>query len=142
MATSERPGPGLDDRAPRRKRRPFAAAVEWLKTHVRWLARAVRKRRDAVLRDAPASTDQLIDTVTEGSASTRAVLKGAGAALTGKNPVWAAVKGLISGLSTRTKILLALLVVLVALLAPVLLVVALLALLVAWLVAAVRAATR
>ncbi|WP_235157271.1 MULTISPECIES: hypothetical protein [Rhodococcus] len=94
------------------------------------------------MRDVPGSTDRLIDSVTEGNASRRAVLKGAKAALTGKNPVWAAVKGLISGLSTRTKILLALLVVLVALLAPVLLVVALLVLLVAWLVAAVRAATR
>ncbi|WP_338021001.1 DUF1676 domain-containing protein [Rhodococcus sp. YH1] len=102
----------------------------------------MRKRRAAVMRDVPEWTDQLTDSVTNGSASRKAVLKGVGAALTGRNPLWAAFKGLLAGLSIKAKILLALAVVLVALLAPVLLVVALLALLVAGVIAAVRAATQ
>ncbi|OOL30167.1 hypothetical protein GQ85_21560 [Rhodococcus rhodochrous] len=113
-----------------------------MKIRVRRLARAARRQVAAVMRKVPEWTDQLTDSVTEGHPIKSAVLEGIRAFLTGKNVVWAAFKGLLSGLSIKTKILLALAVVLVALLAPVLLVVALLVLLVAGVIAAIRAATQ
>ena len=69
-------------------------------------------------------------------------LAGIQAALTGKNPVWAAVKGFVSALSGKAKAALVLLVIFGLLLAPVLLLVLLLILLIAALVAAVRAASQ
>ena len=84
----------------------------------------------------------LVDEVAHGGVGMKAGLDGVRAALTGKNPVWAAIKGLVSGLSTKAKVSLILLLVLGLLLGPVLLVVLLLALLVMAIVAAVRAAAR
>ena len=86
--------------------------------------------------------DALVEEVVHGGAGMKAALEGLRAALTGKNPVWAAIKGLVSGLSGKTKIVLILLLVLGLLLGPVLLVLLLLALLAMVIVAAVRAAAR
>jgi len=69
----------------------------------------------------------------------QAGLEGIRAAATGKNPVLAAIKGLVSGLSGQAKVALVLLLVFGLLLGPVVLVVLLLVLVVAALVAAVRA---
>ncbi|MFC9841427.1 hypothetical protein ACFVKB_47935 [Rhodococcus sp. NPDC127530] len=84
--------------------------------------------------------DPLVGEVAHGGVGMTAGLEGVRAALTGKNPVWAAIKGLVSGLSGQAKVALILLLVLGLLLGPVLLVVLLLALLVMAIVAAVRAA--
>lgn len=84
--------------------------------------------------------DTLVEEVAHGGAGMRAGLEGLRAVLTGKNPVWAAIKGLVSGLSGKAKIALILLLGLGLLLGPVLLVVLLLALLAMVIVAAVRAA--
>jgi hypothetical protein len=86
--------------------------------------------------------DTLVDAVADGGAGMNAGLAGIQAALAGKNPMWAAVKGLVSGLSGKAKAALILLVIFGLLLGPVLLVVLLLALLVAGLVAAVRAGSQ
>lgn len=83
--------------------------------------------------------DTLFETVEHGSAGVKAAVEAAKATLTGKNPVWAAVKGLWTAMSGPAKAALVLLVVVGLLLAPVLLVVLLLALLVVALIAAVRA---
>ncbi|WP_051441489.1 hypothetical protein [Arthrobacter sp. H14] len=64
------------------------------------------------------------------------------AVMSGKNPVWAALKGAWSGASTKTKVIVVLCLVLILLLAPVVLVVLLLGLLVAAIAAAIRSATR
>lgn len=66
-----------------------------------------------------------------------AALRGGLAALQGRNPVWAAIKGAVSAMSTTTKVLLALLLILLAVLAPVLVLVLALVLLVAAIVGAV-----
>ncbi|MCJ0902592.1 hypothetical protein [Rhodococcus sp. ARC_M6] len=81
--------------------------------------------------------DTLVDGVAR-SPGMKAGLAGIRAILTGKNPAWAAIKALVTGLSGKTKIALALLLILGLLLGPVLLVVLLLALVVAAVVAAVR----
>ncbi|EID79152.1 MULTISPECIES: hypothetical protein [Rhodococcus] len=62
----------------------------------------------------------LVDEVAHGGVGMQAGLEGIRAALTGKNPVWAAIKGLASGLSTNAKIALILLLALGLLLGPVL----------------------
>lgn len=117
------------------------ADVESLKTHVYRLLDAVLDRGVVVLtRKIQEWMDTLVEAVEHGGAGMKAGLEGIRAALTGKNPVWAAIKGLVSGLSGTAKVALVLLLVLGLVLAPVLLVVLLLALLVAALVAAVRAA--
>ncbi|MEN0139976.1 MAG: hypothetical protein AAGC80_32805 [Rhodococcus sp. (in: high G+C Gram-positive bacteria)] len=84
----------------------------------------------------------LVHEVIHSSAGAGAGLEGIRAALTGKNPVWAAIKALVSGLSGKAKFGLVLLLVVALLLGPILLVILLLVLLVAVIVAAVRAATR
>lgn len=86
--------------------------------------------------------DKLAETVANGGASMKAAFDSVRAALVGKNPVWAAIKSMVSGLSRKAKIVLVLLLVLALLLAPVLLVVVLLAIVVALLVGAVRALAR
>ncbi|WP_016884872.1 hypothetical protein [Rhodococcus jostii] len=124
--------------------RSVEAAIEWLKTHLHRLLEAARDR-GAMLTDKIQQKIQewiktLVDEVAHGGVGMQAGLEGVRAALTGKNPVWAAIKGLASGLSTKAKIALLLLLTLGLLLGPVLLVVLLLALLVMAIVAAVRAA--
>ncbi|MCU1699310.1 MAG: hypothetical protein JWR34_5373 [Mycobacterium sp.] len=116
------------------------ADVESLKTHVYRLLDAVLDRGVVLTRKIQEWMDTLVEAVEHGGAGMKAGLEGIRAALTGKNPVWAAIKGLVSGLSGTAKVALVLLLVLGLVLAPVLLVVLLLALLVAALVAAVRAA--
>lgn len=116
------------------------AVVECLKAYAHHLLHSVQIRGEELLRQIQASVDTLIDAVAHGSAGMRAGLEGIRAAAAGKNPVLAAIKGLISGLSGPAKVGLVLLVVLGLLLGPVLLVVLLLILVVAALVAVVRAA--
>lgn len=103
---------------------------------------AVSHQGAAVRRTLDHRLDTIAESLSRGGASTIAALRAVDAALTGKNPVWAAIKGLVSGLSRTAQIALVLLIVLGLLLGPVLLVLALLALLVAGLAAAGRAAAR
>jgi hypothetical protein len=120
--------------------RSLDAVVEWLKTHVHRLLDAVRDRGEVLTRKIQEWMDMLVEAVAHGGAGMKAGLEGIRAALMGKNPVWAAIKGLVSGLSGKAKFALVLLLVLGLLLGPVLLVVLLLVLVVAAVVAAVRAA--
>ncbi|MCW2687674.1 MAG: hypothetical protein JWR37_2564 [Mycobacterium sp.] len=120
--------------------RSVEAVVEWLKTHVHRLLDAVRDRGEVLTRKVQEWMDTLVEAVSHGGAGMKAALEGIRAALTGKNPMWAAIKGLVSGLSGKAKVALVLLLVFGLLLGPVLLVVLLLALVVAAVVAAVRAA--
>jgi hypothetical protein len=137
-SSSERRGP---TDAPRGQvSRSDEPDVESLKTHVYRLLDAVLDRGVVLTRKIQEWMDTLVEAVEHGGAGMKAGLEGIRAVLTGRNPVWAAIKGLVSGLSGTAKVALVLLVVLGLVLAPVLLVVLLLALLVAALVAAVRAA--
>jgi hypothetical protein len=102
----------------------------------------MRDRSAKVTKKFQEWVDTLVEEVAHGGAGLKAALEGLRAALTGKNPVWAAIKGLVSRLSGKTKIVLILLLVLGLLLGPVLLVLLLLALLAMVIVAAVRAAAR
>ncbi|WP_216699272.1 hypothetical protein [Arthrobacter sp. H14] len=103
----------------------------------------VSKRIDEVtdkLEDVAAG--ELKDLSASGGPLVNAGLGALRATMSGKNPVWAALKGAWSGASTKTKVIVVLCLVLILLLAPVVLVVLLLGLLVAAIVAAVRSATR
>lgn len=124
--------------------RPVESAVEWLKAQIHRLLEKMRDRRARVTEKFQQKIQEWVDTLVEevahGGAGMRAGLEGLRAVLTGKNPVWAAIKGLVSGLSGKAKIALILLLGLGLLLGPVLLVVLLLALLAMVIVAAVRAA--
>ncbi|MDD7968288.1 hypothetical protein [Actinomycetospora lemnae] len=73
-----------------------------------------------------------------GGVGGNALVKAGLAAMQGKNPVVAAVKGAVGAMSTGTKVLVALLLILVAVLSPVVLLVAALVLLVAAIVGAVK----
>jgi hypothetical protein len=113
--------------------------AEWLKTHVHQLLDAVRDRGEVLASKVQEWMDTLLEAVADGGAGMKAGLEGIRAMLAGKNPVVAAMKGLVSGLSGKAKVAIALVLIFGLLLGPVLLVVLLLALLVAALVAAVRA---
>ncbi len=123
--------------------RSVEAVVEWLKTHARSVSESVR---DQVAAAAGKCEDGVKTLVEEAAAphgpGVTAGLAGARALVSGKNPLWPAVKGLVSRLSAKTKITTVLLVVLVLLLGPLLLVLLLLALVVAGVVAAVRSVAR
>ena len=119
--------------------RPEKADIEELKTQVYRLLDAVLARALAPAKRFQEWMDTIFEAVEHGGAGMKATLEGIRAALTGKNPVWAAIKGLWTGLSGPAKAALVLLVVLGLVLAPVLLVILLLALLVVALVAAARA---
>ena len=124
--------------------RSIQAAIEWLKTHIHQLLETARDRgamlTEKIKQKIQEWIETLVDEVAHGGVGMQAGLEGVRAALTGKNPVWAAIKGLVSGLSTKAKVALILLLGLGLLLGPVLLVVLLLALLVMAIVSAVRAA--
>jgi hypothetical protein len=113
--------------------------VESLKAYVRQLLEAVRNRGEELTKKIQEWMDTLIEAVAHGGAGMRAGLEGLRAAAAGKNPVLAAIKGFVSGLSGQAKVGLVLLLALGLLLGPVVLVVLLLVLVVAALVAAVRA---
>ena len=123
--------------------RSVEAVVKWLKTHARSVSESVRDRVATV---AGKCEDGVKTLVEEAAAphgpGVTAGLAGARALVSGKNPLWPAVKGLVSRLSAKTKITTVLLVVLVLLLGPLLLVLLLLALVVAGVVAAVRSVAR
>jgi hypothetical protein len=123
-----------------RSRESVEAVVDCLKTQVRQLLDAVRDRGEVLTRKVQEWMDTLVEAVAHGGAGMQAGLEGIRAAATGKNPVLAAIKGLVSGLSGQAKVALVLLLVFGLLLGPVVLVVLLLVLVVAALVAAVRAA--
>ncbi|MFC9362936.1 hypothetical protein ACFTZB_41015 [Rhodococcus sp. NPDC057014] len=118
-------------------------AAKWLKPHLHDHPLLGEVKERAAVRK---SLDQWLDTVAEsvahGGPSTTAALRAIDSTLNGKNPIWAAIKGLVSGLSRTVKVALVLLILLGLVLGPILLVLALLALLVAGLAIAVRAATR
>jgi hypothetical protein len=99
----------------------------------------VRNRGEELTKKIQEWMDTLIEAVAHGGAGMRAGLEGLRAAAAGKNPVLAAIKGFVSGLSGQAKVGLVLLLALGLLLGPVVLVVLLLVLVVAALVAAVRA---
>jgi hypothetical protein len=117
-----------------------AAVVESLKAYVRQLLDAVRDRGEELTKKIQEWMDTLIEAVAHGGAGMQAGLAGIRAAAAGKNPVLAAIKGFVSGLSGPAKVGLVLLLTLGLLLGPVVLVVLLLVLVVAALVAAVRPA--
>ena len=131
---------GSSDDLPGRASRPEQADIDELKTQLYRLLDAVLARASTLAKRFQGWMDTLFEAVENGSAGMRAGLEAVRAVLTGKNPVWAAIKGLWSGLSGPAKAALVLLVVLGLVLAPVLLVILLLALLVVALIAAVRAA--
>jgi hypothetical protein len=116
-----------------------ARPVAQLKSSLRRLANVLIDRG---AKAASGAVDSLSGNL-EGIASRGGTLTGAAAGglkavAGGRNPVWGAVKGLIGGLSTTTKVLIVLALVLALLLAPVVLVVLLLGLLVLAIVVAVR----
>ncbi len=84
----------------------------------------------------------LNDLVASGGPATQAVAEGLTAKLSGKNPVWAAIKGAWSGASLKAKLAVVLILLVAGLLAPVVLLVLVLGLLVAAIVMGIRAATR
>ena len=94
-------------RSPWHRPRPDSAvghaAVEWLKTHIHQTMAAVRHQGAAVRRTLDHWLDTIAESLSRGGASTIAALRAVDAALTGKNPVWAAIKGLVSGLSRRPR---------------------------------------
>jgi hypothetical protein len=116
------------------------AVVESLKAYVRQLLETVRNRGEELTKKIQEWMDTLIEAVAHGGAGMQAGLEGIRAAAAGKNPVLAAIKGFVSGLSGQAKVGLILLLTLGLLLGPVVLVVLLLVLVVAALVAAIRAA--
>ncbi|WP_244373414.1 hypothetical protein [Rhodococcus sp. ZPP] len=122
------------------------AIIEWLKNTVHGLLDTARDRGDTLTQKIQQRIrkyrDTLVDPAAHGNAGVIAGLEALRAVLTGKSPVWAATKALVSRLSSKTKIIIVLLLILGLLLGPVLLVVLLLALVVAAVVAAVRAAAR
>ncbi|HEY2222616.1 hypothetical protein [Actinomycetospora sp.] len=73
-----------------------------------------------------------------GGVGMNALISAGMAAMGGKNPVWAAIKGGVAAMGTTTKVMIALLLILTAVLAPVVLLVVALVLLVMAIVAAVR----
>lgn len=92
---------------------------------------------------AGAAADKVDDVVAkfddikaQGGIGLNAMIAGGLAKLQGQNPVWAAIKGAVSSMSTSTKVVVALLLILTAVLAPVVLLVVALALLVAAIVGA------
>jgi len=123
-----------------RSQEPVEAVVEYLKAYVQRLLDAARDRGEALTRKIQEWMDTLIEAIARGGAGIQAGLEGIRAAAAGKNPILAAAKSLISGLSGQAKVGLVLLLALGLLLGPVLLVVLLVVLVVAALVAAVRAA--
>jgi hypothetical protein len=121
-------------------REAVEAVVESLKAYVRQLLDTVRDRGEDLTKKIQEWMDTLIEAVAHGGAGMQAGLEGIRAAAAGKNPVLAAIKGFVSGLSGQAKVGLVLLLTLGLLLGPVVLVVLLLVLVVAALVAAVRPA--
>ena len=97
----------------------------------------------AIDRLAGAAADKVDDVVAKfdeikasGGVGLNAMISAGLAKLQGQNPVWAAIKGAVSSMSTSTKVVVALLLILTAVLAPVVLLVVALALLVAAIVGA------
>lgn len=121
--------------------RSIEAVLEWLETHTHF-ADSVRNRVEALVSKLQEKAKALAEETTPHGPGVSAGLAGIRAVLAGKNPLWPAAKGLVSGLSAQTKSMLIILIVLALLLGPVLLIVLLLALIIAGAIAAVRAARK
>lgn len=119
--------------------RSVEAALGWLETHTH-IPNWVREWIEALAGKLEARAKAVVGGATPHGPGVTAGLAALRAVLAGKSPVVPAVKGLVSALSTKTKVASVLLLALGLLLGPVLLVVLVLALVVAGLVAAVRAA--
>ena len=116
-----------------------ASPVDQLKTSLQGLANVLIDRGAKTgLGSVDRLSGKLEGIASSGGALTGAAAGGLKAIAGGRNPVWGAVKGGITGLSTRTKVLMVLALVLALLLGPVVLLVLLLGLLVWAIVAAVR----
>ncbi|WP_234820525.1 hypothetical protein [Mycolicibacterium goodii] len=119
----------------------FERAIDWVKDQVRRLLTAVRDRSQALTAQLQEWMDKLFDAIENGGPRLKAAVEAIRAVLSGKNPVWAAIKGLWAGLSGAARALLLLAVIVAILLLPVLVIVLLLALLVVAVIVAVRAAS-
>lgn len=119
----------------------FERAIDWVKDQVRRLLTAVRDRGQALTAQLQEWMDKLFDAIENGGPRLKAAVEAIRAVLSGKNPVWAAIKGLWAGLSGAARALLLLAVIVAILLLPVLVIVLLLALLVVAVIVAVRAAS-
>lgn len=117
----------------------FERAIEWVKAQVRRLLDAVSHRSQALTKQLRDWMDRLFEAIENSSPRLQAVVEAIRAVLSGKNPVWAAIKGLWSGLSAGARTLLLLAVLVALLLLPVLVVILLLALLVVAVIVAIRA---
>jgi hypothetical protein len=120
-----------------------AHPVDQLKSSLRSLANVLIDRgAKAALGAVERLSGKLEGIASRGGALTGAAVGGLKAVAGGRNLVWGAVKGLIGGLSTTTKVLIVLALVFALLLGPVVLVVLLLGLVVWAVVAAVRSRER
>jgi hypothetical protein len=120
---------------------PVEAPMDQLKASFQKLLGALaQKGLTVALQAVDRLSEKLEDVTSRGGALTGGVGGGVKALLAGKSPVWGAVKGVIGGLSTTTKVLIVLSLVLALVLGPVLLLLLLLGLLIFAVVAAVRAA--
>lgn len=140
--TSPRPRQVVEPRADTaesdEQRSIFERAIEWVKAQVRRVLDAVRERSHALTKQLQEWMDTLFDAIENSSPRLKAVVEALRAVMSGKNPVWAAIKGLWTGLDAGAKALLILAVIVAILLLPVLVVVLLLALLVVAVIVAVR----
>src|SRR6476661_6699808 len=87
------------------------AVGAWLKAQIHRLLEAMRDGEGVLTKKIQEWMDTLADAVADGGPGMNAGLAGIQAALAGKNPMWAAVKGLVSGLSGKAKAALVLLVI-------------------------------
>ncbi len=96
--------------------RSVEAVIAWLKNQVHRLMDALRERGETVTQNIRQKfrewMDTLVDTIAQSDAGIDAAIAGIRAALTGKSPVWAAIKALVSGLSGKAKVALVLVLVL------------------------------
>jgi hypothetical protein len=114
-----------------------APPVDQLRSSLQRLAGVLVDRgAKAALHAVDRLSGKLEDISSRGGALTGAAVGGLKAVAAGKNPVLGAVKGVIGGLSTKTKVLIVLVIVLCLLLGPVALVLLLVGLLVFAIVAA------
>lgn len=120
-----------------------ASAQQLLQTVIANLATTASNKIDEVVdKIGDVAAADLGDLAASGGPLTTAGLGAVRAVMSGKNPVWAALRGAWSGTSTKIKVVIVLCLVLILLLAPVFLVGVLLGLLIAAIVAAIRSATR
>ncbi|GAA4924170.1 hypothetical protein EV188_105246 [Actinomycetospora succinea] len=119
-----------------------AAASQHVPTNGERLQRIAVALIDRLAAAAVDKVDELADRLQDfaqnpGGIGMTAMVQAGLAKMQGKNPVWAAIKGAVSAMSTTTKILLGLLLILVAVLSPVAILVLAIVLIIAGIVGAV-----